>query len=312
MPTLPAPFPLIPGASDLVVSSTTDTLAATAQQLNTGLPAPVRDALVTGLTALLLRHQELSGYAAAQNDETRATDVYLRGIADDLGVSATATDTDATLRPRIQGTPNQVSPTAILAAANAVLAPLTAMQAQYFESVLDRLYITDGTAPFHSFIGASPQYPDRLYPDDAALNGGAARPLSNPGKAWTYSDTYGHFFCVRVPDLGSLDGNIVLVYNGTLLSAGDTAVPELGGATPSGAYAGTLLPGQVAPSAGGQGLFIADGSNASGAEADGSVATFLYSNTTDALSAYQAVANAVEAAHGHSIRWQLIVDSSLP
>lgn len=313
MPNLPlASTPAIPAAGDVPVSSSADVLAALPPEIAAPLVAPVRDVLVNAMTAIQLRHQELAGYAAAQADPTRATDTYLGGLADDRGAYQQPNEGNEPLRARVLASPDMVTPTVILAAVNAVLAPVTTVQAQYFESVCDRLFITDGTIPnVHSFIGAGPQYQDRLYPDDTAINGGVVRPQSSPGKAWTFSDTVGRFLVVRIPDLGSIDSNINLVYTGTLLSGTDTAVPELGGATPS-SFTGTLLPGQVSPTQGGQGLYIADGSNTSGAEADGSVATFLFWNTTDALSTYQACANAIERVRGHSIRVMLVVDNTLP
>ena len=81
-----------------------------------------------------------------------------------------------------------VTPTAILAAANTILALYTAVRAQYAESVLDRWFVHDGTAGWHSFVGAQPQYLARLYPADAAANGGFVRPSSEIGGAWAFAD----------------------------------------------------------------------------------------------------------------------------
>ena len=309
MPQLPLPaWAVIPAGGDLPVSTVADVLAVYPTELQGQDPAPVRDALLAGLTRLLLRHQELSGYAAAQSDPGRATDTYEDGLFDDRGVFRVRGEGDEPFRARGLAVPGQVTRADILAVVNTLLAPVTSTPAQVFEPSLDRLFISDGTAAWHSFIGASPQYQDRLLPDDLALNG-FSRAQSDPGKTWVFGDAVGRHFFVRVPDIAGIDQNLQLVYSGALLAVTDALVPELGGATP--AYTGTLLPGQVSPSAGGQGLFVADGSNASGSEADGTVTTFLFSNTTDSLTTYQAIVGAVERIRGHSIRWTLYVDSSL-
>jgi hypothetical protein len=86
-------------------------------------------------------------------------------------------------------------------------------------------------------------------------------------------------------------------------------VPELGGATQPSNIA--VPQGSLGPTIGGTGLFVSNGSNTSGSEADGSVATFLFSNTTDSFAVYQNIVNTVERLRGQSIRWSVIVDPSL-
>jgi hypothetical protein len=204
-------------------------------------------------------------------------------------------------------TPDLVTPAAILAVANALLTPWTTSVAQYLESALDRLFLSDGTATWHSFVGASPSYPDRLYPDDAAQNDGFVRPQSDPGAAWVFGDEIGRYFLLRIPEVAPVD--VTLVYNGTLLAPTDASVPELGGGDATSYPA--LGPGQLPPTSGGDGLFVGDGSNTSGAEADGSVATFLFPPLSDPLSVYQQLASAIERIKGQSIRWALLVDPTL-
>ena len=313
MPLLPLPsWPTVPAGGDLPVVTQADVLAVYPPELQTSDPAPVRDALLASLTGLMLRHQETSAYSAAQSDPGRATETYEDGLFEDRGFYRVAADTDESFRARGLAVPGQVCRADILAVVNALLAPATPTLAQMFEPSLDRTFVTDGSASWHSFIGTAgtaPQYPDRLFPDDVAING-LVRPQSDPGRAWSFSDAIGRHFFVRVPDIAGIDQNLQLVYNGALLAAGDSAVPELGGATPA-SFSGSLGIGQVMPSAGGQGLFVADGSNVGGFEADGSAATFLFSLSTDSVSTYQAIVGAVERIRGHSIRWTLLVDSSL-
>jgi hypothetical protein len=218
-----------------------------------------------------------------------------------------------------------VTPASIVAAANAILAPVTSVQAQYFESVLDRLYLTDGTLPWHSFVGTvSPTYFDRLYRDDAGVNGTQV-PNREPGGGWVFGDEIGRYFVLRVPVVGDTD--LALAYAGfndflgipiVLFHHHDTLPPELGGAE-AGApeLDGTTVvePPQTGANfpttAGGRGLFLANGSNTSGAEADGSVATFLWTGATTAVAIYQAIANAVDRIHGQSVRFMIFADPAL-
>jgi hypothetical protein len=401
-----------PGQGDAVVTGTQDVLAVApgfVQQAQ-GAPAPVRDALVAALDGVHERYQELTGYAAAQCDVLRATDQYLVGLAEDRGYFQQPGEAQEPFRSRVLGVPSQVTPAAIVAAVNAILAPLTSVQCQYLESVLDRVYLTDGTATFHSFFNGlagaapgdtSPQYPDRFYRDDA-LSGGLntqAVPNRDPGGAWSFSDEIGRYFVLRVPvvadttttlaypglaplsGIGSItNGTAVLALDGHSVNtfvAGDTGTPivvvgagmaganlvttilswqsalsvtlaanalttvppgpvntywgrpilqgpndtvaaELGGAE-AGAFEtnGQVIAEPVptgnnlATTAGGRGLFLGDGSNTSGAEADGSVATFLFTGAQSALSTYQGMVNAVERIKGQSMRWQLLVDPNL-
>lgn len=306
---LPLPPPPDPAEGVAPVQSVDDVLAVYPASLKTSDPAPVRDALLGALAAILMRHQERAEYAVAQADRGRATGSYLDAAMGDQGVHRVRGELDEPYRARGLSVPDQVTRDAIVAAVEGVLADLAPGRARYYESILDRFFVSDGTADWHSFIGESPQYPDRLYPDDADSNGGESLPQSDPGGARVFDDTVGRHFVIRVPDLGGLDQSLTLVYAGVVLDAGDAAVPELGGATPP--FAGTLEPGEISPSEGGTGFFVADGTNDSGSEADGTLASFVFQNTTDALTTYQAIVGAVERIRGQSIRWTLEVDPTL-
>jgi hypothetical protein len=242
--------------------------------------APVRDALAAALVAIIARYRQLSSYSAAQCDITRATGIYLESLCREHGVFKQPGETDEQLRARALTAPELVTPQAILAAANTVLAPYTKVQAQYAESVLDRWYVQDGTAVWHSFVGAQAQYFSRLYPADAAANGGFIRPNSEIGGAWAFADQVGRFFMLRVPVLTGLTDTHAFL-------ASDVASPV------------SLR------------SFVADGSNASGSESIGALGMFVYQGPSTALAVYQAIVNAVSRIRGHSVRWALLADPQL-
>jgi hypothetical protein len=244
--------------------------------------APVRDALFAALTEILLRYQELSGYAAAQCDIARATGPYLDGLCEDRGIFRQLGERDDALRARALTTPDLVTPAAIVAAANAILARHTPIQAQYAESILDRWYVQNGSARWHSFVGANPQYRVRLYPEDASANGGFVRPNSRIGGAWAFADRVGRYFVLRVPVLTGL-----------------------------GAAHGFVLAQPWPNSQASPGAFVADGTNQGGTEAKGRIGWWVYRDATSALSVYQAIANAVGRIRAHSVRWALYADPHL-
>ncbi len=236
--------------------------------------APVRDALASALVHILPRYRKLSGYAAQQCDITRATGIYLESLCAERGVFKQTGETDDQLRARALTAPDLVTPAAILAAANTILALYTSGRAQYAESILDRWFVHDGSAGWHSFVGAQPQYLARLYPADAIANGGLVRPSSELGGAWAFSDQVGRFFVLRVPVLTGLAQAHAFV-------AADQAAPEDARS------------------------FVGDGSTKA------SAGMFVYASPSTALAAYQAIANAVNRIRAHSVRWLLIADPKL-
>jgi hypothetical protein len=284
MPLLPLPT----GGSSLTggdtpVSGTDDVLAALPLFLRPNDSAPIRDAIVAALTAIFIGYQEASNYAAEQSDVLRATDTYLRGFAQELKTYAKPGEDDEALRARMLSVQGLVTPTAILAAVNALLAPFTTVQAQFAESIQDRWFVRSApaTGDWHSYVwkttmSRSPTYPDRLYPDDAAINGGDVRPNSNPGGARVWSDNVGRNFLLRLPDLSPLDA---------LVAAACSGGP--GPAPYTKSY-----------------FTVGIGTNASNA-------TFVRNVSASALSVYQAITNTVERLRGSSIRWTLYVDPKL-
>jgi len=254
--------------------SQSDVLAVLPAFVRRSDSAPVRDALAAALVEIIRRYRQLSAYAAAQCDITRATGIYLQSLCAEHGVFKQDGESDDALRARALTTPDLVTPTAILAAANTILALYTAGRAQYAETLLDRWFVHDGTAGWHSFVGAQPQYRARLYPADAALNGGFVRPSSEIGGAWAFADNTGRFFILRVPVLTGLGSAHAFV-------AGDLAAP---------------------PDAR---VFVGDGSSKA------SAGMFVYQSPSTALAVYQAIVNTVSRIKGHGVRWLLFADPKL-
>jgi hypothetical protein len=285
MPTLPAPLPFIPGAGDLPVKSADDIRPEFPAPLRgPAEAAPVREVIVEGERALMLEHQERAGYAAAQADPTRATGVYLDGHAEDRGTFRQPEELDEPLRARMLATPQIVTPTAIVSAVNAILAPYTTKLAQYHESILDRWFVNDGDpgSAWHSFVGAGPHYPDRLYDDHQGTPG--RRSQSDPGGAWVFPDSNGRMFVLRVPVIAGLEAGHAFVLDGSV---------------------NETVPGAVT------GSFLGDGTDALGSESSGLVGMFITDGYASEVAVYQAVANSVEAIVGQGVRWQLVADPAL-
>lgn len=314
MPNLPLPLGgTALSGGDLPVSDASSVLAVFPDFLKSSDPAPVRDAIVAALVAMFTSYQDLAAYCAAQSDVLRATGTYLDGLLNDRGVRRQVGENDDDYRARGLAFQQVVTPAAIVAAANSILAPVSNVEAQCFDATLDRAFL-GGEIGFgtvigtRSFPGFAPHYLDRLYPDDEATNG-VARDNCDPGGMWLFSDLFGRYFVLRIPDIATLDSVLQLCYAGVRLDPSDALVPELGGATPASSAA--IPSGYLASSLGGTGLFLGDGSNSSGAEADGSVATFMFATSTDSARVYQLIANTVERIKGHSMRWKLYVDPNL-
>lgn len=277
---MPGPFPIDGGT--LPVQSTADVLAVFPTEVRRATTAPVRDALVAALTEILCEYQRRARQCAAMSDILRARRDALTGIGDDHDLAKQEGEDDTSYRARLLGVPELVTPAAIMAAVNAILAPHTTLTAKYFEASVDRLFLsgTNGVA-WHSFLfetgtGASPQYPDRLYPDDAAANGGDAIADREVLGGWCFNDQLGRYFVLRLPQLESLDGD--------------------------GAYA---------IDAADDGMWIADGSDTAGAESDGSDTSFIFTDIALSTDIYGAIVDTVELLKGQGMRWAAYVDPLL-
>ena len=162
MPQLPITLPCNPAQGDLPVRADTDVEAVLPDFADP--TQPVTHTVVEGVTTLQKGWQELAAYSAAQSDPTRATDTYLDVKAEDRGSHRQPRELDTALRDRMFSIPNTVTPAAILAVVNTILAPYTSVQAQYVDCILDGLFLGNDTGTWHSFLGNVDQgYPDRLY-----------------------------------------------------------------------------------------------------------------------------------------------------
>src|SRR6186713_3126093 len=161
--------PLIPDAQPPGVRTTGDVLAQMALEVREPATAPVRDAIVDLETATLMEFQYRSDRAEAENDVLRSHEENLRDDGAERGFSRGASEPESEFRARILSTTAVVTKDAIVAAVNALLLPLTPTECILLEAPLDGWFIHDGTdgdaGPplWHSFIGRTPSYPDRLY-----------------------------------------------------------------------------------------------------------------------------------------------------
>jgi len=287
MPELPFTPPAVPGGGDLPVRSTEDVKTLLPKGIQQAENAPVRDALVEALTKIAFSWQEAASAAAAQADIGRATDQFLVGAAEDRSSAKQLSESDAAFRARALAVPATVSRKAIVDAVNAILAPFTAIQCRVFDSILDRMYVFNGSGPntSHCYVSApsasgnifsGPNYPDRLYPEYAAQNGGAFLPNSSPGGAWAFGDCVGRYFVVRVPDLAPVFAS----------------------------HAFTT--GQTLPSPGTHHLYVF-----TGAATNNDFRAYVSGNSLTAIAVYQAIVNSVNNLIGQSMRWQLFVDPNL-
>jgi hypothetical protein len=271
----------MPNGDVLPVISDDDVLAVFPAEVRRASTAPVRDALAAALTAILEEYQTRSGNASLLADILRATGNHLEELCAERGVFKQPGESESSLRTRALGIPDVVSPSAILAAVNAILAPHTAIEAKYFESELDAWFVDDGTATWSAFVfdgvdSATPHYPDRLYVDDVVENGGDAISGREVLGAWAFADTIGRYFVLRLPPLESVDDE--------------------------GSYAIYVDD---------DGMFVANGSDTSGAESDGTVTSFVYTDQVFSDDLYAAIVSSVELLKGQGIRWQAIVDPLL-
>lgn len=195
-------------------------------------------------------------------------------------------------------------------------------------------------------LGATPNYPDRYYPDNPPSGQGApvvgAMQIANrrPSGAMLNPDTGGRWFLLRVPDISGVDSNIASLFdsildtraNSTSYVFGQRVLP----ATPNGygylcSTPGTTnsspptfptVPGQTvtdgtvvwtclevapfAPLPASDGNFLGSGTVTTDQNC-----TFLFNYSATADEIYNSLANAVSNALGQGVRWDLIVDPSL-
>lgn len=276
--------PIIPGAGPRPINTPEDVLAHLPAALTDPAIDPVRDRLAAALAAMLIEWEYRSDYGAALSDLGRSVKQYLAALANDHGVSRVLGEDDDALRTRAFHQ-DCVTEASIIAGVNAILSLITTTECQLNDGVLDRWFINDGTdgngnpAIWHSFIGSGPNYPDRLFADDAVNNGGYYRPNSEVGGARLYGDSLGRFLLLRVPDFGYQSKDAPFVYQNASLHNDLASVNELAGL----------------------GFFVGDGS-------DPEIASYINATDTDPFVIYRAIASFMDAVVGESIRWEMISD----
>jgi hypothetical protein len=254
--------------------------------------APIRDAIVAALRVMATTYEEAASYAAAQRDVIYASGDELDSLLEPRRYDG---ELDEDYRLRALGLRDVVTPNAICAAVNVLIAPYTC---SYLEPELDQFFVTgsvdDGSdTVWGCFLDVAPQYQDRFYPDDTASNSGAVKAHVNPGPAGLYDHDGGRYFVIQIPDLSNLNKNIVLVYNGVKMTSTDPSVPELGGQFKFGESIGGT---GIYP----MGVVVTTPANRS----------FLFNNTTGEDSRYDAIIDVVERLRGGGFQWALVVHPS--
>lgn len=281
MPDLPLSVDDQLGSGDLPVRDRDDVKAILPAKYKEQVTAPVRDALVDGSTGAHRTWQDRATIAAAKADVSRSQDELLDGLGADRDITRAKDEPNPAYRRRIFELPLLVSPTNIVDEVNKILAPFTDIEAQLFESVLDRWYASRraSNAVWHSFVGRrgqknpGPNYGSRLLAGDAPQNNGQFRPNTNPGNAWAFNDQAGRYFILRVPDLVGL---------GVFAPARG----PIGSQDPSISW------------------YVGDGTSAINT-------SYLSASASTALSVYEAIVDRVQSMVGQSIRWKLVADPEL-
>ncbi len=189
----------------LPVETSADVLAVLPAFMRSSDTALTRDAIIALLTAVFKEMQDRGEYAAAQSDLLHARGIYLTGLAEDRDFQRQSGEPDEALRARVLRIPQFVTPSAIMAAVAAIIAPYTAKSAKYFEASLDRWFVSSGDATWHSFSGTKPQYLDRLYEYDVSSNGGVFISNREVNGLWVFDDAIGRYFILRIPPLSGSD-----------------------------------------------------------------------------------------------------------
>lgn len=168
--------------------------------------APIRDAFVRAFAESFLEYQDDAENTSAQLDPLRATGEYLRSIAAERQVFPVSGESEEHLRSRLFSAPSIVTPGAIQSAVNDILDRYTTKRCQVCEPLMDAAFLSDGIADAYDggFFLDTPVYPDRLYPEDAALNDGFFIPDNMPGDFILESEVP-RTFLIRVPVLQAAD-----------------------------------------------------------------------------------------------------------
>lgn len=162
-------------------------------------------------------------------DPLKATGDYLRQIAEERGVVPVRGESETSLRARLFAAPLIVTPYAIYTTVAALLAPYTSKPVTLFEPDIDGWFISATGTPNWGFVGkANPSHLDRLYPEDAGVNGVSIQGSSPGGGCPAVG--YPRNFAVRIARLDAADANFAFVSNadsGVFVTDG-TEVPTYG------------------------------------------------------------------------------------
>lgn len=278
MPNLPLPVGGAGiGAGDLPVSDGSDVLAEFSDGHRLPETAPVRDAFCEAFAVTHLTYQDAAHVAIAQTDPLRATGDFLVAKALEREIVPFVGETPASIRSRMFSAPELVSPNAIVNAINTLISPYTDKECEFLELDLDGIFVHDGTVTEWDgfFLDGNPRYPDRYYIDDAAENDGFYLENNLPGGP-LISFGYRRNFHIRLPSLDAADDILAFAIDS------DDEIMAIG-----------------------------DGSDTSGAESDGSVATSVFFDGVTAEELYAAIVNKVESIKGQGMTWSVIVDEAL-
>jgi hypothetical protein len=231
--------------------------------------APVRDAVVSAITEVLRAYQDSAAYSISQIDPLQSNDIYLEGLGQDHGIVKVPGESDGAYAARLFAAPALVSTKAIYDAVMAIVAPHSAEPVYIVEPEMDCGFVTDGTATYDGpFVGAAtPRYPDRLYPDDAAENDGFVNTMGDPGGWRVYNYLGGRSLHVILPSLSAVDNDFSFVSD-----------------------------------ADGDEMFISDNSDASGSELDGSVISFAFVDSVTSDELYNSIAAVVDRNRAQGFR----------
>ncbi len=201
---------MIDGALPYSVASRDDVFALLPKEYRDSLDAPVRDALVDALFALLRAAEDAGDFAAAQSDPNRAVGVAENGLFEDRGVPRARGEEDESYRDRALAVPRLVTFTAIRDAVNLILAPFTSATCRISEGILDRWFLSSGGDVWQNFFNRTPNYPDRVY--DFPVGTGV--PGNDTSGLLLCSGTVGRHFILRVPELRPSSGSTITPYDG--------------------------------------------------------------------------------------------------
>jgi len=202
---------LVPGGPRLVIATREDVLAQLPSDVLSEQEQPVLDAAADALLAIALAYQEYGGRCAANCDPDRAEDQSLRAVAADRGSEQADGEDQELFRNRMLGIQASVTFEAIRDAVNAILASWTDKTCRILESGMDGAFlltaVTDATSDWHSFVARTASYPDRMYEDDAAVNGGVYFAGRGGTGLHLFFATTRRLFVILLPSLAQIRGN---------------------------------------------------------------------------------------------------------